>query len=279
MRVFVCVCLLDSKAIEQIREVPVTAEKKVYRLERFGPPGAGMAEMTCRPEDFASAVPTQTLYEYYTDEELGMSVGVWTTSSMQEAYGPYPGDEFVYLIEGGFKMVDGDNRTLDTYQQGESVYFRNAAPVSWVQEGHLRKFYITYLNPRRPVPEGISAKAAVKAVEPSISADEMVVLDVTDPFIIEGDQPVQRDYVYFTNDSEDMFVGLWDSTRFRSEMTPFPTHEFVQLVEGEVVITEENGTVSRFEPGDVFFVPKGTVCSWHAPGYVKKYYATVIPNE
>ena len=39
------------------------------------------------------------------------------------------------------------------------------------------------------------------------------------------------------------------------------------------VITEEDGTVQTFEKDDVFFVPKGTVCSWKASGYVKKYYA------
>lgn len=253
--------------------------KKVYRLEEYGPAGVGLHEMTCKSEDFASELPTQTLHEYFDDEALGMSVGVWTTTSMQEAYGPYPGDEFVLLLEGGFTMVDGDNEVLDQYREGESVYFRNAAPVSWVQEGDLRKFYITYLNPNREIPEGVPAGGAVKAVDPSVTADQMVVLDDTDPFIIRGDQPTQREHVYFTNDTEDMFVGQWDSTSFESEMAPFPTHEFVQLLEGEIVITEADGTVNRFEKGDVFFVPKDTVCSWKAPGYVKKYYAVVVPPE
>lgn len=257
----------------------MSTEKKVYRLEKHGPPGVGMAEMTCDPEDFASDLPTQTLYEYYSDEALGMSVGVWTTSSMQEAFGPYPGDEFVFLLEGGFKMVDGDNQTLDSYQVGESVYFRNAAPVSWVQEGHLRKFYITYLNPNREVPEGVSAEGAVKAVDPSITEEQMTVLEDTDPFVVKGDPPSQRDYIYFTNDTEDMFVGLWDSTPFESEMAPFPTHEFVQLLEGEITITEGDGTTNTFEAGDVFFVPQGTVCSWKADRYVKKYYAMLIAPE
>ena len=58
---------------------------------------------------------------------------------MQEAFGPYLGDEFVWLLEGGFKMVDGDNEVLDRHQQGDCVYFRNAAPVSWVQEEHLNQ--------------------------------------------------------------------------------------------------------------------------------------------
>lgn len=257
----------------------MSTRKTVYRLEKYGPAGAAMPEMTCDPEDFASDVPTQTLHEYYNDEALGMSVGVWTTSSMQEAFGPYPGDEFVFLIEGGFTMVDENNEILDRYEEGESVYFRNAAPVSWVQDGDLRKFYITYQNPNRRVPDGVLAEGAVRAVDASIAADQMTVLDDTDPFIINGDQPLQRDYVYFINDTEDMFVGLWDSTPFESEMAPFPTHEFVQVLEGRIVITEDDGTVNSFEKGDVFFIPMGTVCSWKAPGYVKKYYAVLTPPE
>ncbi len=255
----------------------MSVEKRVYRLEKHGPADVGMHEMTCRPEDFASELPTQTLHVYYDDEKLGMSVGVWTTTSMQEAFGPYPGDEFVLLLEGGFTMVDGDNNVLDTFSEGENVYFRNAAPVSWVQEGDLRKFYITYLNPNREIPDGVTAEGAVKAIDPAVPVEQMDVLEDTDPFIIRGDKPTQRDHVYFTNDTEDMFVGLWDSTPFESEMAPFPTHEFVQVLEGEIVITEADGTVNRFEEGDVFFVPKGTVCSWSVPGYVKKYYAVVIP--
>ncbi len=74
-----------------------------------------------------------------------------------------------------------------------------------------------------------------------------------------------------------MFVGLWDSTPFESEMAAFLTHEFVRLLEGEIVITEEDGTVNSFKAGDVSFVPKNTVCSWKVPGYLKKHYAVVIP--
>jgi hypothetical protein len=257
----------------------MSTEKRVVRLEKYGPADTGMPEMKCNAEDFASDLPTQTLHVYYDDEALGMSVGVWTTSPMQEAFGPYPGDEFIWLLEGGFKMVDGDGKVLDTYAEGECVYFRNAAPVSWVQEEPLRKFYITYLNPDREVPDGVPAAGAVKAVDPSITPEQMTVLEATDPFIIEGEKPTQRDYIYFTNDTEDMFVGMWDSTPFESEMAPFPCHEFVRLLEGEIIITEEDGTVQTFVKDDVFFVPKGTVCSWKTTGYVKKYYAMLSPAE
>ncbi|MCP4010242.1 MAG: DUF861 domain-containing protein [Proteobacteria bacterium] len=253
----------------------MNSEKRIIRLEAHGPAETGMPEMTCNPNDFASELPTQTLHVYYQDDELGLSVGVWTTSPMQEAFGPYPGDEFIYLLEGGFKMVDGDNHVLDSYKQGDYVYFRNAAPVSWVQEEQLRKFYITYLNPDREIPQGVPAKGAVKSVDPSVTENQMDVMETTDPFIINGQKPTQRDYNFFTNDSEDMFVGLWDSTPFESDMAPFPCFEFVCLLEGEITITEENGTAHDFSKGDVFFVPKGTVCSWKTTSYVKKYYAMI----
>jgi uncharacterized cupin superfamily protein len=257
----------------------MSTEKRVYRLEKHGPPDTGLRPMKCDPEDFASELPTQTVHAYYDDEQSGLSVGVWTTSPMQEAFGPYPGDEFIWLIEGGFKMVNGENEVLDAYAEGDCVYFRNAAPVSWLQEEPLRKFYITYLNPRREVPEGVPAQGAVGAVDPSIAPEQMEVLETTEPFVIEGEKPTQRDYNFFTNDTEDMFVGLWDSTPFESEMAPFPCHEFVRLLEGEIVITEDGGTVQRFGKDDVFFVPKGTVCSWKATGYVRKYYAMVSPAD
>ncbi|MBT4521087.1 MAG: DUF861 domain-containing protein [Halieaceae bacterium] len=253
----------------------MSIEKRVIRLESHGPAGTGMPEMKCNPEDFASDLPTQTLHVYYDDEELGLSVGVWTTSSMQETFGPYPGDEFVWLLEGGFKMVDGDDCLLDSFEPGDSVYFRNAAPVSWVQEGHLRKFYITYLNPKNEVPTNVPAKDAVQSLDPSISPEQMDIMETTDPFIIKGPLPTQRDYNYFTNDAEDMFVGLWDTTSFESEMAPFPCYEFVRLLEGEITISEEDGTVNTFVKDDVFFIPKGTVCSWKTSEYVKKYYAMV----
>jgi uncharacterized cupin superfamily protein len=45
----------------------------------------------------------------------------------------------------------------------------------------------------------------------------------------------------------------------------FPTHEFVQLLEGEIIITEEDGTANRFEAWDVFFVFNGNRLQLEGP--------------
>lgn len=72
-------------------------------------------------------------------------------------------------------------------------------------------------------------------------------------------------------------VGLWDTTAMTTEPCPFPCHELAQVREGSVTITAEDGTAETFGPGDVFFIPKGTITRWHVPSYLRKYYAAVDP--
>jgi len=252
------------------------SDKKVYRLEPNGPSETGLKRMQLDPADFQSELPEQHLHVYFEDEALGLSVGVWTTTSMQEAFGPYPGDEFMWVLEGRVAMVDGEGREV-LVQPGQTFCLRNAIPISWKQAGFLRKFYMTYANPSAPAPEIESAEGSVIVLDPLELEAGLERMDTTAPFEIHGEVPVQRDNTLFTNDAENMFVGMWDSEAFESEMKPFPCYEFVQLLEGELAITEEDGTAHPFKAGDAFFVPKGTVCSWSTSGYIKKYYSILDP--
>ncbi len=121
-------------------------EKKVIRFEPLGPAGTGMPALNLDPADFQSELPEQHLHVYFSDENLGLEAGVWTTTDMQEAFGPYPGDEFMWVIEGQVDMLDGDGAATHV-NQGETFCIRNGIPVSWKQTGFLRKFYMTYADP------------------------------------------------------------------------------------------------------------------------------------
>ena len=65
-------------------------EKRIIRLEPFGPANTGMQKMHLEPEEFQSKIPVQHVHVYYEDETLGLSVGVWDTTSMQEYSGLIP---------------------------------------------------------------------------------------------------------------------------------------------------------------------------------------------
>ncbi len=243
--------------------------KHVILLERNGPAGTGLSKMDLDPADFQSTLPTQHVHVYYSDPEIGLNVGVWDTTTMQEAFGPYPGDEFIWVLEGEFKMIHDTGEAVPAHED-DCVFFRNAIPTSWHQEGYLKKFYITYLNPNAESPKIKSAKGGIGVLDPDA---ELEVMDTTEPFEIEGPAPVQKNQTTFTNNANTFFVGTWESGPMISKMLPFPTHEFVRMLEGEVTITAEDGTAQTFRDGDCFFVPKGTVCSWNISKHVKKHYA------
>ena len=252
--------------------------KKVIRLEPFGPAKTGMAKMQLSLKDFQSELPVQHMHVYYEDEVLGLSVGVWDTTSMREAFGPYPSDEFMWVLEGRVCMIDGDGKQT-LVNEGESFCIRNAIPISWNQEGYLRKFFMIYADPNSNDPQIASARGGVKVLDPVVLAKGLKSMDTTCPFGIVGEMPQQRDSVHFTNDAGNMFVGMWDSSPFESEMRPFPCHEFVQLLEGEITITQEDGHSHQFKAGDAFFIPKGTVCCWKTTEYVRKFYSILDPGS
>lgn len=255
----------------------MNTEKKVIRLEPNGPVETGMPALELDPADFQSALPEQHLHVYFEDDALGLSVGVWTTTDMQESFGPYPGDEFMWVLEGQVAMMDADGNAT-AVKKGETFFIRNGIPISWKQVGFLRKFYMTYDNPNAETPDIASARGGVLVLDPAALQSGMIKMDSTDPFQIKGEAPLQHDSIAFTNDAGNMFVGMWDSTAFESEMRPFPCYEFVQLLEGEITITQGDGTIHLFSAGDVFFIPEGTHCSWKTNGYVRKIYSILDPS-
>jgi uncharacterized cupin superfamily protein len=65
--------------------------------------------------------------------------------------------------------------------------------------------------------------------------------------------------------------GLWRRVPETGPMEP-PYHEIAVLIEGEVELHEEDGTVHRAGPGDVIVTPKGSKATWKALSPVKKFW-------
>ncbi len=248
----------------------MNTQLQLVRLEPKGPDG--LRPMDLSPYEFHSRPEQQNLHVYFEDEDLGMSVGVWDTTPMQEPFGPYPGDEFIVVLDGHFDMmdtVDGSGHNV-ACKKGQSVIFRNGVPVSWKQHDYLKKFYITYTDPRAEVPNGLSAEGGIQALDPNFT--------LTNADILPDTTIKQREKVLFENDHGNFEVGCWDTDAFTSDVEPFPYHEFGQILEGEAVLTDAEGAEHVFKPGDCFFIPAGTPLGWHVPKYLKKYYAALDPT-
>ncbi len=214
-------------------------QTKVIRLDANGPLGAGLQPLDLDPDDFQSSLPVQHVHEYYGNADAGLSVGVWDTTTMQEAFGPYPGDEFIVVLEGSFAMVDGKGGAV-TAKAGDSVCFRNGIPTSWKQDGYLKKIYLTWRNPGAETPRIASAEGGVTVLA----------------------KPSQAGDIVFRNDAGNMTVRHFAPASLSEVFAATECHELVQVLTGEARITERQSATQTFGAGEVFFIPQGTVCAW-----------------
>ena len=69
------------------------------------------------------------------------------------------------VLEGALAMLDSLGRGVSAHK-GQSVIFRNGAPVIWMQLGYLRKFSITVFDANAPAPQSTDGRAGIVVLEP-----------------------------------------------------------------------------------------------------------------
>jgi hypothetical protein len=66
-------------------------------------------------------------------------------------------------------------------------------------------------------------------------------------------------------------AGVWQCDAGTLKLADLPIHEVCVLIEGEVVITSDDGRSERYAAGDAFILHKGFSGTWHMPVATKKY--------
>ncbi len=64
-------------------------------------------------------------------------------------------------------------------------------------------------------------------------------------------------------------VGIWEAEANLGRWMNWPVHEFMIVLEGEVVMVEDDRE-TVVKAGESFFIPKGRRCIWNQAGYFKK---------
>ena len=64
-------------------------------------------------------------------------------------------------------------------------------------------------------------------------------------------------------------VGIWEAEANLGRWMRWPVHEFMIVLQGEVVMVEEDRE-TVVKAGESFFIPKGRRCIWNQAGYLKK---------
>ena len=89
--------------------------------------------------------------------------------------------------------------------------------------------------------------------------------------ILSGD-PVQRAYNLFSSADGRFHSGVWTCEPGKWRVV-FTESEFCQLLEGTLIVTSDDGTVSTYGAGDAFVTPSGFTGTWDVVVKAKKVYA------
>ncbi len=236
-------------------------KRSAIRLEPNGPVGVGLTRMELDVADFQTELPEQNWHLYHEDDVAGLYVGVWTTTDMQEAFGPYPGDEFMVLLEGDAIFVDGDGQEARV-ECGETFAVKNGLPVSWKQQGFCRKFFVIHSPPERRTPESASTEGGINILrEPDLAAR----------LVPTGDW---KEAIAHVNDTADLEAGLRESGQDVSVKIQSSDHEFVYVLSGQVRLTNDNDE-QCFEAGEAYFAPAGTAYIWSTDTKTRTFFCRV----
>ena len=77
---------------------------------------------------------------------------------------------------------------------------------------------------------------------------------------------------FFKTDDESILTGVWQCAPCKEEIAAYPVHEMMTVLEGSVTVTDTDGHAETFVPGDTFFIPKGTPCTWEITKKLRKFY-------
>jgi uncharacterized protein len=112
------------------------------------------------------------------------------------------------------------------------------------------------------------------SIPPIVDFREPAAADVSAPaadrVLVGSPRTTVRNH--YADASSQFFAGTWSSTVGKWRVS-YTEHEFCHLLEGQVVLTAEDGREWRFGPGDAWVIPAGFSGTWETVEAATKRYA------
>jgi uncharacterized cupin superfamily protein len=227
----------------------ISKEKSIIRLNP-NPESFGETPDTLDAKDFSSDVPLQNTHSVYADDDIGLYVGLWDTQSMIETGGPYPCDEFMWLIEGECQIKNNKTGEIETVEAGSPFVIPKGYDCQWQQSGYLKKFFVISEHPGEEIPATPAHEGIVRPQQ------DISYQDTTGRF----------------------YSGMLASEAFEYAREPFPHNQFAYVQDGSITLTDGQGAAHEFVAGDAFFIPEGLECSATVANSVRLYITVIGSN-
>ena len=110
-------------------------------------------------------------------------------------------------------------------------------------------------------------ETAIKMI-PSETDIPLAPAPITPSWVREGN-PQARNAVLSRSSDGLATTIVWECTAGKFEWI-YDIDETIYFIEGAAIISDGHSPPRRFGPGDVLFLPRGTVAFWHVEEYVRK---------
>lgn len=208
--------------------------------------GAGLAEWPAMDaSELVSGEPVQRGHLHDEQEETDYSVGIWECTAFVDQPGPYPVDEFMFLLEGSVEMVMPDGSAVKI-NPGEAFAIPKGLDCQWKMPGTVRKIFMI-LNGAAP---DTSDNASLHRITvPPLTASMATPVDA-----------VSTRTTHFLNHDNNMSVYTDAFAHDMSASAPATGRILVYVLDGKVSFSAQPG--KAFGQGDSFYLMPDHDLTW-----------------
>ena len=92
--------------------------------------------------------------------------------------------------------------------------------------------------------------------------------------LLEG-TPNEQGRSFYGDQTGQFDAGYWECDVNRHHIKASPYDEFVYLLEGQIDVMHDDGSVESYKAGDSFIMPRGCDCTWDVKAPVRKLYVVL----
>ncbi|KTB90322.1 cupin [Pseudomonas syringae ICMP 13102] len=216
-------------------------------------------EFTTGPIDAHDSLDNERRTAFIDDQGIAAGLVHFGTSLSVAAY-PYT--EMLVMHRGSVTLTSGTESL--TIKTGESVVIGRGTQVRIDAQPDSLWAFCASTQASGPDKPGITALDRLAMLTPSSPPDPAIMISAL---------PQCRSNNLFEDSASTLRIGVWDSTPYERISRPHKIHELMNLIEGSVELSLENGPSLTVNTGDTVFVAQGAPCKWTSAAYVRKFYA------
>ncbi len=196
--------------------------------------------------------------EVFASADGQFTAGLWRRP-VREGEMTRPFDEISIIIDGVVEVIDPDG-TVHRAEPGDVLVTPRGSVGTWRCVTGVTKFWAICET---------DAEAPGTRVLPRETAFDWQ--DVPRP--PEDTAPPGEEALTFRSADGSFATGMWRRDPEEGNMALDDYDEIAYILEGDVEITETDGTVHRVGPGDILVTPKGSKAVWRSRSPVRKFWA------